>query len=89
MRDSQRRARQICLGLNNSSADICTMNIKSGPEFAAVAIHLLKEPFVAEGALMAHRLLTCTAIQFFPLSPRSRKQNPTTFPLSDYSLDEI
>lgn len=50
MRDVQCGARQICLRLQDSSADICTANIKSSPEFAAVAIHLLKEPFVARGS---------------------------------------
>lgn len=49
MREVQCGARQICLRLQDSSADICTANIKSSPEFAAVAIHLLKEPFVARG----------------------------------------
>lgn len=67
MREAQCRARQICLRLWDSSADICTVHIKNSPEFAAAAIHLLKEPFVAQGALMAHRLLTCMAISFPPL----------------------
>lgn len=72
MREAQCRARQICLRLWDSSADICTVHIKNSPEFAAVAIHLLKEPFVAQGALMAHRLLTCMAISFFPLLTEPR-----------------
>lgn len=46
------------------SADICTADIRSHPEFAAVAIHLLKGPFVASGSLMAHGPLTCTAFLF-------------------------
>lgn len=41
------------------------MHIKNSPEFAAVAIHLLKESFVAQGALTALRLLTCMAVQLF------------------------
>lgn len=41
--DVQRGARQIGLTLE------CGANIKSGPEFAAVAVHFLKEPFVARG----------------------------------------
>lgn len=73
MREAQCRGRQICLRLWDSSADICTVHIKNSPEFAAVAIHLLKEPFVAQGALMAHRLLTCMAVSFFllPTEPQS------------------
>ena len=54
---------------SDSSADICTVHIKNSPEFAAVAIHLLKEPSVAQGPLIAHRLLTCMANELFFLSP--------------------
>lgn len=52
----------IALRLWDSSADICTVNIKNHPEFAAVAIQLLKGLFVALGSLMAHGPLTCTAV---------------------------
>lgn len=40
----------IALRLRYSSADICTANIRNNPEFAAVAIHLLKGLFVASGS---------------------------------------
>lgn len=66
MRAAQCRARQIRLRLWDLSADICTVHIRNSPEFAAAAIHLLKEPFVARRALKAHRLLTCMAISFLP-----------------------
>lgn len=39
----------IALRLWDSNADICTVNIRNYPEFAAVAIHLLKGLFVAWG----------------------------------------
>lgn len=64
----------IALRLRDSSADICTANIRNNPEFAAVAIHLLKGLFVASGSLMAHGPLTCTGILFIYLfwSPACR-----------------
>lgn len=65
---------QLGLRVWDSSADICTMHIKNSQKFAAVAIHLLKGASVAQRALIAHRLLTCMAVQFFsspPLSPES------------------
>lgn len=84
MREVQCGARQIGLRLQGSSADICSANIRSSPEFAAVAIHLLKEPFVARG-----RFDGTEAFNMHGHPAQSARWNPTTFALSKSCEDEI